>query len=29
MPFALWMDLDIIIISQGEKDKYHIISLIC
>ena len=33
MPFAAtWMDLDIIIlseVSQKEKDKYHIISLIC
>ena len=33
MPFAaIWMDLEIIIlseISQKEKDKYHIISLIC
>ena len=33
MPFAAtWMDLDIIILSevnQTEKDKYHIISLIC
>ena len=33
MPFAAtWMDLEIIIISevsQTEKDKYHIIPLIC
>ena len=33
MPFiATWMDLEIIIlseISQTEKDKYHMISLIC
>ena len=33
MPFvATWMDLDIIILSeasQKEKDKYHMISLIC
>ena len=33
MPFAAtWMDLEIIIlseVSQAEKDKYHIISLIC
>ena len=33
MPFATtWMDLEILIlseISQREKDKYHIISLIC
>ena len=33
MPFAVtWVDLEIIIlskISQKEKDKYHIISLIC
>ena len=33
MPFAAsWMDLDIIIlseVSQTEKDKYHMISLIC
>ena len=29
---ATWMDLDIIIlseVSQKEKDKYHMISLIC
>ena len=33
MPFAAtWMDLEIIIlseVSQTEKDKYHVISLIC
>ena len=33
MPFALtWMDLEIIIlseVSQKEKDKYYMISLIC
>ena len=33
MPFAAtWMDLEIIIlseVSQTEKDKYHILSLIC
>ena len=33
MPFAAtWMDLEIVIlsdVSQTEKDKYHIISLIC
>ena len=33
MPFAAtWMDLEIIIltkVSQKEKDKYHMISLIC
>ena len=33
MPFAAtWMDLDIIIlseISQKEKDRYHMTSLIC
>ena len=33
MPFAAtWMDLEIIIlseVSQREKDKYHMISLIC
>ena len=33
MPFAAtWMDLEIIIlseISQKDKDKYHMISLIC
>ena len=33
MPFAAtWMDLEIIILSeinQKEKDKYHLISLIC
>ena len=33
MPFAAtWMDLEMIIlseVSQKEKDKYHMISLIC
>ena len=33
MPFvATWMDLEIIILSeesQTEKDKYHMVSLIC
>ena len=33
MPFAAtWMDLEILIlseVSQTEKDKYHMISLIC
>ena len=33
MPFAVtWMDLEIIIlseVSQKEKDKYHMITLIC
>ena len=33
LPFAaIWMDLEIIILSEAsptEKDKYHIISLIC
>ena len=33
MPFAAtWMDLEVIIlneVSQIEKDKYHMISLIC
>ena len=33
MPFtATWMDLEVIIlreISQTEKDKYHMISIIC
>ena len=33
MPFAAtWMDLEITILSEGsqkEKDKYHMISLIC
>ena len=33
VPFAVtWIDLDIIIpseVSQMEKDKYHMISLIC
>ena len=33
MPFAAaWMDLEVVILSevgQTEKDKYHMISLIC
>ena len=33
LPFvATWMDLEIILlseVSQTEKDKYHVISLIC
>ena len=33
MPFAAtWMDLEIIILREGsqtEKDKYHMISLLC
>ena len=30
MPFAAtWIDLDSIILSKSDKDKYHIISLIC
>ena len=30
MPFAaIWMDLETIILRQTEKDKYHMISLIC
>ena len=33
MPFAaMWMDLEIVILSEAsqiEKDKYHMISLIC
>ena len=33
IPFAAtWMDLEVIIpseVSQTEKDKYHVISLIC
>ena len=31
MPFAAtWMQLEIIILSEGnQKDKYHMISLIC
>ena len=30
MPFATtWMDLDVIVLSQTEKYKYHMISLIC
>ena len=33
MPFAVtWMDIEIVIlseVSQTEKDKYHMITLIC
>ena len=32
MPFAAtWMDLEIIVseVSQTQKDKYHMVSLIC
>ena len=30
MPFAArWMDLEIIILSQKENDKYHVIPLLC
>ena len=33
MPFAaIWMDLEMIILSelsQAEKDKHHVISLLC
>jgi len=32
MPFAAtWTDLEIILseVSQNEKDKYHVVSLIC
>ena len=31
MPFAvIWMDLDIFILSEvSQKEKYHMISLIC
>ena len=30
MPFAAtWMDLEIITLRQTEKDKYHMISLMC
>ena len=30
LPFeATWIDLEIIILSQTEKDKYHTVSLIC
>ena len=29
MPFAaMWMELEILTLSQKEKDKYHMISLI-
>ena len=26
---ATWVDLEIVILSKSEKDKYHMISLIC
>ena len=30
MPFTTtWLDLEIIILNKSEKDKYHMISLIC
>ena len=30
VPFAAtWMDLEVLILSKSEKDKYHMISLIC
>ena len=30
MPFAaIWLDLQIIILSKSDKDKYPVISLIC
>ena len=30
MPFAaLWMELEILILSMSERDRYHMISLIC
>ena len=32
MPFATWMNLEVITlreVSQKEKDKYHMMSLIC
>ena len=30
VPFAAtWIKLEILILSQKEKDKYHMISLIC
>ena len=29
-PYATtWMDLEVIILSEAEKDKYHMISLMC
>ena len=30
MPFAAaWMELEVVILSETEKDKYHMILLIC
>ena len=30
MPFAVtWMDQEIVILNKSEKDKYHMILLIC
>ena len=29
MPFATWMDLEIIILSKSEEDKCRMLSLIC
>jgi hypothetical protein len=30
MPFsATWMNLELIILSESERDEYHMISLIC
>ena len=30
MPFvAAWMELEIIILSEGHKDRYYMVSLIC
>ena len=30
MPFAaIWMDLEIVIVSKSEKDKCYMLSLIC
>ena len=30
MPFAAkWMDLEITVLSESDKDKYHMISLTC